>query len=302
MRVIPFLIYLGGVGLVAALSAFPFWLALAAAGLGDVPFNKLTFRLLEICALIGLWPLMHFLDLHSAADWGFGLGASGADPKRRGRLKGLLTGFLAGAVVLVIIVLLLLGADVRMLRPDLAWRPGLVTLALSSALIAALVVAVVEETWFRGALQRALEARFSLATGVAVTAVLYGLVHFIRPDVQVPPELVGWGSGYTVISGAFGRFTDPGIVDSLATLIAVGILLSLVRHRSGRIWECIGLHAGFVFVIRLTRKLTVINPETAHGYLVGSFDGILGVLACAVFLLLTLAYWRWGAAAAASRR
>jgi membrane protease YdiL (CAAX protease family) len=302
MRVMPFLLYLAGVALAAALAAYPLWLALTAAGFGEVPFHKLTFRLLEVCALLGLWPLMRFLGLRSAADWGFGTGELAAGPARRGRIKGLLAGFLAGAFVLLLIVLLLVGAEVRVPRSDFEWHPGLVSRTLISAVVAALVIALIEETWFRGALHRALEVRFSLATGVAVTALLYGLVHFIRPDVQVPAETVGWSSGYMVISGAFGRFADPGIIDSLAALISVGVLLSLVRHRSGRIWECIGLHAGFVFVIRLTRKLTVVNPEAPHGYLVGSFDGIIGVLACAVFLLLTLAYWRWGAGGAAPMR
>lgn len=289
MRLLPFLIYALGVFASAALLAFPAWSLAQAAGFGSVPFNKLCFRLLEAFALIGLWPLMRYLGLKSAADWGFGRGRV---PATEG--LGLARGFLAGVLLLAFIVAVLLAAETRSMRADFSWQPGgVVSLALEAA-AAGLVIALIEETWFRGALQRAVDARFGAGAAIVSIALLYALVHFIRPDVGVPADEVGWLSGMTVIAGAFGRFSDAGILDSLAALFAVGILLALVRHHTGRIWECIGLHAGFVAVIRMTRKTTEIQPDSPHAWLAGGFDGVIGWLGLSVFALAAVAYWKIG--------
>lgn len=289
MRLPPFLIYALGVFASAALLAFPAWSLAQEAGLGSVPFNKLCFRLLEAFALIGLWPLMRYLGLKSAADWGFG---PGRVPAKEG--LGLARGFLAGVLLLAFIVAVLLAAETRSMRAEFSWQPeAVVSLALEAA-AAGLVIALIEETWFRGALQRAVDARFGAGAAMVSIALLYALVHFIRPDVGVPADEVGWLSGMIVIAGAFGRFPDAGILDSLAALFAVGILLALVRHHTGRIWECIGLHAGFVAVIRMTRKTTEIQPDSPHAWLAGAFDGVIGWLGLSVFALAAVAYWKVG--------
>lgn len=286
MRLLPFLIYALGVFAGAALLAFPAWSLAQAAGFGPVPFHKLCFRLLQACALIGLWPLMRFFGLKSASDWGFGGGRAPAT-----RPRALARGFLGGILLLSLIVAVLLAAGARTFRPEFSWQAGVLLGAAVKAALAGLVIALVEETWFRGALQRAIETGFGAVAAIVVTALLYALVHFIRPDVEVPADAVDWLSGVTVIAGAFGRFADAGIVDSLAALFAVGILLALVRHHTGRIWECIGLHAGFVVVIRLARRTTVVQPDSPHAWLAGSFDGVIGWLGLSVFALAALVYW-----------
>lgn len=286
MRLLPFLIYAVGVFAGASLLAFPLWSLMQSAGFGSVPFHKLCFRVLEACALIGLWPLMRSLGLKSATDWGFGRGQSSAAPAR-----GLATGFVAGIVLLLIVVAVLLAADVRVVRPGNPWQPGTAAVALLKAVTAGFVIALIEETWFRGALQRAVDACFGTAAAILGISLLYALVHFVRPDVGVPAGEVGWLSSMTVIGGAFGRFEDAGILDSLAALFAVGVLLALVRRHTGRIWECIGLHAGFVVVIRLTRKATALQPESQHAWLVGTFDGVIGWLGLLVFALTAAGYW-----------
>lgn len=287
MRILPFLIYALGVFVAAAILVYPTWLLVQAAGATSIPFHKLCFRLLEALALLGLWPLMRYLGLNNLAEWGFARGAVRASPTR-----GLVNGFLVGTGLLAGVVAILLAADIREFRVELSVTPGTIADVVSKAVLAAFVIALVEETWFRGALQRALETRFQWVGAVTATALLYGLVHFVRPDVQVPVAEVGWSSGVTVIAGSFGRFLNPEITDSLAALVAVGVLLALVRHHTGRIWECIGLHAGFVVVIRLTRKLTQVQPESSQAWLVGDFDGVIGWLGFAVFILAIIAYWR----------
>lgn len=285
-RLLPFLVYAGGVFVGGILLAYPLWLAAQAAGFDALPFNKLCFRLLEALALVGLWPLLRALGLRGARSWGLGRGAHPASP-----LAGVLRGYLGGAIILTIVVASLMAVEVRVLRADAVLHPGALMVLIVKVTLAGAVIATIEEIWFRGALHSALESAFSLIAAISITSALYALVHFIRPDVEVPTAQVDWASGWTVITGAFGRFADPGIIDSLAALAAVGLLLSLVRHHTGRIWECIGLHAGFVAIIRTTRKLTEIPPDAPGRYLAGNYDGVIGLLGCVIFLLAALGYW-----------
>jgi hypothetical protein len=74
----------------------------------------------------------------------------------------------------------------------------------------------------------------------------------------------------------------------MAALFLVGILLATVRERSGHIGWCVGLHAGSIFTIQVTRHLTDARPSSPHAWLVGDYDGILGWLASAWIGLLVL--------------
>ena len=74
----------------------------------------------------------------------------------------------------------------------------------------------------------------------------------------------------------------------MVALFLVGVLLGLVRERSGHIGWCIGLHAGWVFVIQVTRQLTDGNEASPYAYLVGDYDGIIGWAAAGWIGLLAL--------------
>jgi hypothetical protein len=68
-------------------------------------------------------------------------------------------------------------------------------------------------------------------------------------------------------------------LSSMAALFMVGVFLALVREHTGHIAWGIGLHAGWVFVIQVTRRMTDGNPEAPAAFLVGTYDGIIGWLA-----------------------
>lgn len=279
-----FVVYVAGVFLAGALLAYPLFLALQAAGVTGIPFQKLTLRCLELCALLGLWPLLRFLGLRGRRHWGYG-----SSP---GRFAGeVLVGLAIGAASLAVVAAVLLSLEVRTLKPGLEVSTTVVLTFALKGLISGLAVAVLEETWFRGALHSAVEGVAGAVWAVAATALLYGLVHFVRPDVVVPADQVGWSSGFTVIAGAFDRLGSPGIVDSLLALVAAGVLLSVLRLRSGRIALCIGVHAGWVMIIRVVRKLSVDDTDAAWSVLTGHYDGVIGYLAATVFSLGAVLAW-----------
>jgi hypothetical protein len=53
----------------------------------------------------------------------------------------------------------------------------------------------------------------------------------------------------------------------------------------------VGLHAGWVFVIQLSRKLTDSDPAATFGFVAGRYDGVIGLLAAAWIGALAFGFW-----------
>ena len=135
--------------------------------------------------------------------------------------------------------------------------------AVARAVLTAASVALIEETWFRGALHGAVERAAGRLAAVFGVAVLYALVHFVRPDNAVPASELGPLAGFDALAGSFDRLSRAGIEDSLFALLGAGVLLGVLRARTGRVAECIGMHAGWVLLIQVTSKSSDLVPEVA---------------------------------------
>jgi hypothetical protein len=88
-------------------------------------------------------------------------------------------------------------------------------------------------------------------------------------------------------------FTDSADwrnLDSFVALILVGVFLGMVRERTGHIGWCIGLHAGWVFVIQVARYLTDGNDASPYAFLTGDYDGVIGWLAAGWLATLSAGY------------
>jgi hypothetical protein len=79
--------------------------------------------------------------------------------------------------------------------------------------------------------------------------------------------------------------------------LIVGLILSLTRVLTGNIAVAIGLHAGWVVVLRMLQEATVSGEAPAYAFWVGRFDGLLGYwlvpwgVCIAAALWLTRAGW-----------
>jgi membrane protease YdiL (CAAX protease family) len=73
------------------------------------------------------------------------------------------------------------------------------------------------------------------------------------------------------------------MVGQLGTLLMVGIVLSYARWRTASLWLPIGLHAGWVFALAVSKSLTcpVKSIDAPARYLVGFTlrDGIVPMVA-----------------------
>jgi hypothetical protein len=80
----------------------------------------------------------------------------------------------------------------------------------------------------------------------------------------------------------------------------VGVVLGGVRVATGNIAACIGLHAGWVWVMLIAHEASAPRPGAPLGFLLSRFDGFVGWLVLAATLAMALPLWRFYRARAAS--
>jgi hypothetical protein len=267
-------------GIVGAVLAYPAYQLTST--FASFPFHRVAGRV-AMLVLAGslVWLCVH-LKLTSKRDFGFGL------PWRRFLKISLLFAALGVASAGVGAAFLLL-THLRVGAPD--FEPGAVNFARIFLVGAAsgFSVALLEETVFRGFLHSAIERESGAWAAVLLTAPLFAVLHFFA-KVRIPPEQVNWGSGFDLLVRSFAPLGSPALVaDTFLSWLIVGLILSLTRVLTGNIAVAIGLHAGWVIVLRMLQEATMSGNSPAYAAWVGRFDGLLG-------------YWLlpWGAVIAAA--
>jgi membrane protease YdiL (CAAX protease family) len=290
MGLAPFLIYILATLVLTALTSYPVFLGLEALGLRNMPFDEMVMRLLKLYGLLGLWPLLSAFGINTRSSWGYGPSRTG-----RGFFRGLVLGAAFGIASMALVVSILLALDIRVARPGVELTPPLVTFLLAQGMFTGLMVGFIEETWFRGALQTSITHVSNSAIAIVFISVVYGAIHFVSADINIPADEVGWLSGTAVLFTSLHGFRDPAFFDSLFALVAGGLFLGLIRYRTGRIAECIGIHAGWVMVVKILRQTTYPNSDASGSFMIGDYDGVIGILAGLWFSSLAIAYYvRYG--------
>ncbi|MFM1885668.1 MAG: hypothetical protein RL026_825 [Pseudomonadota bacterium] len=271
--------------LVAAVAA-P-WVQAALSPLGSFPLHRVYTRIVMLVVIIAAFTLLRRYGLVRRDLVGF---PGGGFWFWRQLGTGLAGGI--GLMALAIVPLFLLGLRTR--SPAVEALLPTVLLLLPKAVLTGIAVSLIEETFFRGAMQGAMSQGHSRLGAFLAIPALYAAVHFFGESIRVPHEQVEWHSGFIILGGYFRNFLEPlAIADAFLALYLVGVLLALVRERTGGIAACIGLHAGFVAVIKLMRQNSVAVPESPLTWLAGSFDGLLGLWIALVSGLACLVAWRW---------
>jgi membrane protease YdiL (CAAX protease family) len=265
--------------IVAAALTYPVWLLVGAVSVE--PVHRVMNRLAMLIALIGLIVLTRRLRLSHGSALGYGL-------PRGAFLRQLGLGWLAGVGLMLPLVALLLGFDVRQIKPGL---DGDLPPIILQGLLSGLAVAFIEETFFRGLLFAAVARTSGARAAIIAPSILYAALHFLGGKLRVPPEDVSWEHGFHVLSRLFERYAQPlAFIDSFLALLMLGILLAVVRLRTGAIAACIGLHAAGVCTIFILRNTTVVNGGAELAGIVGSYDGVIGWAALAWFAVIGVAY------------
>jgi hypothetical protein len=151
----------------------------------------------------------------------------------------------------------------------------------------------------RGAMHTAIRRESGDWAAALLTAPLFAVTHFFA-KVRIPPAELGWHSGFDLLTRSFAPLSHFSVVlDSFLAWLAVGLVLSLTRVLTGNIAVAIGLHAGWVVILRMLQESTVRGavPSPTFDPWVGKFDGLLGywllpwAVAIGATLWLTRASW-----------
>jgi membrane protease YdiL (CAAX protease family) len=247
-------------------------------------FHRVAGRLAMLVLAAELIWLCRHLHVDTKRALGFGL------PWRRFLKISLLFG-LIGMATAAVGAAFLLSTGLRVAIPYNLARIFLVGLG------SGLSVALLEETVFRGAMHTAVERESGAWTAALLTAPLFAILHFFA-KVRIPADELNWGSGFDLLLRSFAPLSHPGLVlDSFLSWLLVGLILSLTRTLTGNIAAAIGLHAGWVVVLRMLQEGTMSGTAPAYAAWVGRFDGLLGYwllpwgVCIAAGLWLTRAWW-----------
>ncbi len=239
------------------------------------PFHKLARHCTLLCGLIFSFLLLRFLKLNKDKVFGFNIGI-------RNFLNQLLAGFLIGIFILIIVESLLLLCSIHIFDQSYNFSIENILKLVLKGLITGLIVGLLEEILFRGTIYKSIEKDYSAITVIIITALIYSAVHFIKYPVVNDTTNITWLTGPTLLPEAFASLFTLEIWDTFLTLFLLGILLAIFRARYSTIAYCIGIHAGIVMMLKVSRKLTNYNPETQLEFLVNNTDRQMGILAAMV--------------------
>ncbi len=267
-------------GLIGALIAYPAYELTST--FATWAFHRVAGRVAMVLLAVELVWLCRYLNLKTKRDYGYGL------PWRRFLAISLAWGAI-GMATAGVGAWFLMSTHLRIVNPGFAptaWNFAHIFLIGVSSGIA---VALIEETVFRGAMHTAIERQSGPWLATLLTAPLFAVLHFTAKARIAPPD-IGWGSGFDLLLRSFSPLAQPSLVfDSFLSWLIVGLILSLTRVLTGNIAVAIGLHAGWVVVLRMLQEGTTSGTAPAYSFWVGRFDGLLG-------------YWLlpWGVAIAAA--
>lgn len=160
-------------------------------------------------------------------------------------------------------------------------------------LLGAIAVSVLEEFYFRGLLFAGVSAQTTRTVVVAIIAlgaVLYALVHLFDPSSASVGQ---WNGGLLLLRDAWPTEAAVWVTraPNLTLLCAIGVLLGIVRLRTGRLAPCIGVHAAMVASIKVFQKATAagevppaawLGTDPYGGYAAALWIGVLLVAALVV--------------------
>jgi membrane protease YdiL (CAAX protease family) len=272
---------IAGAETLTAFLTYPAWLLVQTVA--DVPVHRVRDRVAMLLIAAGLAVFLPRWKLATRDVLGYSL-------PRRVFLRQTTIGFAAGAALVMPLALALLILSIRV--PDHGLTPlGLAT-SLGQGLLTGLAVGFIEETCFRGVIYGGIRRESGIMLATLVSSALYAAGHFLGGHLRVPFAEVTFLSGFRVVGDVFASFEQPlDLIDSFLALSALGILLSLIRTRTGAIAGCVGLHAGAVCAITILRNSSQVNPGSPWAWLAGSYNGVIGWLALPWISVIAIIYW-----------
>jgi membrane protease YdiL (CAAX protease family) len=260
---------------------FSYWIALSF----DNPtiLRKLMIRLSQIMLLLSIFPVSKWLGLNKEM---LGYAPFKLMLKQFGR------GFGLSVLILLPVFITLNFLGIHSIDMTKAWTLGWVAKKFGIAFGLALLIGIVEESVFRGLLLTSLRKYLPAFSAVLISSVYYAGLHFLDSKSPVSETTLSLNGSFQLLGEAYHNVFAMQDVTAFAALCVVGLFLGLLRLRGDvNLALCIGCHAGWVTLIRMSKSTMNVDFSTPYSFLVSPYDGVIGVLVAGWLLFVLASYW-----------
>lgn len=249
---------------------------------GAYNFGKVMRRVLMLAALIVFVVLRKSLKICPLMALGMTL--------RSGCFRKFFFGFLMAIISLLIyyFLALLFGAWIVHIDYHVA---GIVISKIAKYILVGCLIGLIEEVFFRGFVLQSFMEDMSVATAVCATSAIYSVLHFFQAEVPVTrgfQPFVGCTTMSQFLKPLFSQIIEN--LPSIIGLFLVGVVLSYAFLLSKSLYLSIGLHSGWVFMIKVDR-LFLVRVRDKYEWVFGNSNQLVtgfviwGSLICILFII-----------------
>ena len=244
-------------GLSAAIIVAPLVaVAVASAGL-RYPFPRIFDRTVMATLLIAMLFAARDLNLGSLLRRGF---RHPAAPSIARAIRGFLVA-MCSIAVLFALALAVGGAGVG----DHKAAAGLIP----KYLLSAIVIAFVEEAFFRAFLLGGMKGDFGHRIALISSSAIYAVAHLVRSPTRFYVTGYQPTAGLITLAHSIDQFTNPAVaIPALVGLFLLGLVLGEAYLLTGSVYFSIGLHSGFVLGAKLWPKI-ILNRAAIPWWIAG---------------------------------
>ncbi len=156
--------------------------------------------------------------------------------------------------------------------------------------LAAIVIAIIEEGFFRAFLMVGMEGDFGRTPALLLSSAIYAIAHLVRSPAKFYVSGIHPLAGFETLGLSFAHLANPALMmPTFLGLFLLGIVLGEAFLETGTVYLPIGLHAGFVLGAKLWPRMTSAGaelPSWLRGY--GSQPLISGLAAWMVAIAILL--------------
>lgn len=191
-------------------------------------------------------------------------------------------------LIVSIAIVAILGALAVMLGGTASGALGDAAARVPKYLLSAIVIAIIEEAFFRAFLLEGMRPDFRDRCALAISAVVYSLAHVVRSPAKFYVTGYDATAGLVTLAHSFDQISHPATaLPVIVGLFLLGLVLGEAFVLTETVYLSAGLHAGFVLGSKLWPKL-IENRAAIPPWLAGAgpLPLIGGVAAWAMALML----------------
>jgi uncharacterized protein len=201
-------------------------------------------------------------------------------------------GFVAGVIPVLLVIGLLLAVGARTF--ELRGSAGTLAWTCTKYLLLGFPLVLLEEGLFRGLLLGDFVRAIGARAAIVVTSFFFAITHFLGTTDAWRGTPGPIQSGVDVMFAVFGGLPRAWAEwPELVGLFLAGVVLSIVRLRTGHVWVGMGIHAGWYWIKQVDRNFVrdVEEVVVPNQFWLGSeqyLDGLLGWAALVATLFVAL--------------